>query len=84
MQNLAGTRSQLIISAGTPADGVASAATSGSCVSCAFHGLASEGIYLTVLLAFDVSFMLMNLNSLDVPLSIPIFTFLSVRSKSGP
>lgn len=34
------------------------------------------------LLAFDVNFMLMHLNSLDIPVNILTFTPLPVRSKS--
>lgn len=34
------------------------------------------------LLAFDVNFMLMHCSSLDVPVNIPAFTSLPVRSKS--
>lgn len=42
----------------------------------------SEWIYFAFLLAFDVSFMLMHFNSLDVPVNIPTFTSLPARSKS--
>lgn len=70
---------------------IVSAANGASCASCALNVLAftessetSECIYFSFLLAFDVNFMLMNFNSLDVPVNIPIFTFFSVRSRLGP
>lgn len=43
----------------------------------------SEWIYFTSFLVFDVNFMLINFNSLDVPVNIPTFTSLPVRSELG-
>lgn len=42
----------------------------------------SEWIYFAFRLAFDVNFIRTRFNSLDVPVNVPTFTSLPLRSKS--